>query len=220
MERMIIVGTGQQSQVVAYNIMMQGAYEIVGYFDIDTSKWGKSIASIPILSGYKDYESEYLRKAEDILQAHHFYVALGNMKARRKLFEFFIRCGWIPVDIVHPAATVSLGARLGKGVMIEAGCLITPNPIIGDNVVINTGSQVNHDNQIADHVYIASGVILSGGVQVGEGSLIDDGVIVTLGKKVGRNSIIGAGSVVTKDIPDNVIAYGNPCRVIRDNVQW
>ena len=35
--------------------------------------------------------------------------------------------------------------------------------------------------------------------------------------KIGKNSIIGAGSVVTKDIPDNVIAYGNPCKIIRKN---
>jgi len=36
-------------------------------------------------------------------------------------------------------------------------------------------------------------------------------------KKIGANCIIGAGSVVTKDIPDNKIAYGIPCKIIRDN---
>jgi len=35
--------------------------------------------------------------------------------------------------------------------------------------------------------------------------------------KIGKNTIIGAGSVVTKDIPDNVVAYGSPCKIIRDN---
>ena len=34
---------------------------------------------------------------------------------------------------------------------------------------------------------------------------------------IGNNVVIGAGSIVTKDIPDNVIAYGNPCRVVREN---
>ena len=42
-------------------------------------------------------------------------------------------------------------------------------------------------------------------------------VIVLPGVTIGDNVIIGAGSVVTKDIPDNKIAYGNPCRIIRDN---
>jgi acetyltransferase-like isoleucine patch superfamily enzyme len=43
------------------------------------------------------------------------------------------------------------------------------------------------------------------------------GVNIINGVKIGNNTVIGAGSVVTKDIPDNVVAYGNPCRVIRPN---
>jgi acetyltransferase-like isoleucine patch superfamily enzyme len=35
--------------------------------------------------------------------------------------------------------------------------------------------------------------------------------------KIGKNVIIGAGSLVTKDIPDNVVAYGNPCKIVRKN---
>ena len=76
---------------------------------------------------------------------------------------------------------------------------------------------VNHDNIVGDHVYIASGVILSGGVYIGENTLLDDGVVVTLGKQVGENCLIGAGAIVTKNIPANKVAYGNPCRSIRDN---
>jgi galactoside O-acetyltransferase len=40
-------------------------------------------------------------------------------------------------------------------------------------------------------------------------------VIVLPGVSIGDNSVIGAGSVVTKDIPANVVAYGNPCKVVR-----
>jgi acetyltransferase-like isoleucine patch superfamily enzyme len=43
------------------------------------------------------------------------------------------------------------------------------------------------------------------------------GVNIIDGIKVGKNTIIGAGSVVTRDIPDNVVAYGSPCKIIRDN---
>ena len=85
-------------------------------------------------------------------------------------------------------------------------------------MVVNTGSQVNHDSIIEDHVYIASGVVLSGGVKIGENTLLNDGVIVTLGKIVGKNSLIGAGAVVTKNMEDNVVAYGKPAKVIRFNM--
>ena len=40
--------------------------------------------------------------------------------------------------------------------------------------------------------------------------------IVVPGVHIGKNSVIGAGSVVTKDIPENVVAVGNPCRVLRE----
>ena len=41
-------------------------------------------------------------------------------------------------------------------------------------------------------------------------------VVVLTGVKIGKNSVIGAGSVVTKDIPENVIAFGSPCKVYRE----
>lgn len=44
---------------------------------------------------------------------------------------------------------------------------------------------------------------------------IGAGVIVLPGVTIGKNSVIGAGSIVTKDIPENVVAVGNPCRVMR-----
>lgn len=53
---------------------------------------------------------------------------------------------------------------------------------------------------IGDHVWIGGGTIIMPGVSIGD------------------NVVIGAGSVVTKDIPSNKVAYGNPCRVIRDNI--
>lgn len=54
-------------------------------------------------------------------------------------------------------------------------------------------------------------------VIIGNNVWIGGGVIILPGVTIGDNVVIGAGSVVTKDIPDNVIAYGNPCRVAKNN---
>ncbi len=54
-------------------------------------------------------------------------------------------------------------------------------------------------------------------VVIGDHVWIGGGVIILPGVTIGNNVVIGAGSVVTKDIPDNVIAYGNPCKVVRAN---
>lgn len=53
-------------------------------------------------------------------------------------------------------------------------------------------------------------------VHIGRNCWLGAGVIVLLGVSIGDNTVIGAGSVVTKDIPANVVAVGNPCRVLRE----
>lgn len=53
-------------------------------------------------------------------------------------------------------------------------------------------------------------------VHIGKNCWIGAGALIMPGVTIGDNSVIGAGSVVTKDIPSNVVAYGNPCRVARE----
>ena len=53
-------------------------------------------------------------------------------------------------------------------------------------------------------------------ITIGDNVWIGGNVVILPGVKVGDNVVIGAGSVVTKDIPDNVIAMGNPCKIVRE----
>ncbi len=53
-------------------------------------------------------------------------------------------------------------------------------------------------------------------VHIGKNCWLGSGVIVLPGVSIGDNTVIGAGSIVTKDIPANVVAVGNPCRVLRE----
>ncbi len=55
-------------------------------------------------------------------------------------------------------------------------------------------------------------------VIIGDNVWIGGGVIIMPGVNIGNNVVIGAGSIVTKSIPSNKIAFGNPCKVIRDNI--
>ena len=216
MDKVILVGAGQHCNVVLYNMREQGKYEPVCIAEIDRSKSGTTVSGVPVVP-FENFSKAAMDEIENKFKTNLFFISFGAMKWRKRVYDFLTANGWEAVTIIHPDAVVSPLARIGKGVLIECGCLVTPSPVIGDNVVVNTGSQVNHDNIVEDHVYIASGVVLSGGVRICENTLLDDGVIVTLGRKVGANCIIGAGAVVTRDIPDGVVAYGNPCRVIREN---
>lgn len=212
-EKVVLVGSGQHARVVLYNLKQQGKYEVACFLDSNRSKVGEIYEGYQIAGTYDDLDN--IKKQYN---TNKFFIAFGNMKYRKSVFEKFIEAGWEAINIIHPDAVVSADAKIGKGVLIECGCLVTPNPIIGDNVVVNTGSQVNHDNVIENHVYIASGVVTSGGIVIGENTLIDDAVTISLGNKIGKNCIVGAGAVVTKNIPDNSIAFGCPAKVIRENI--
>ena len=128
---------------------------------------------------------------------------------------------------------------------IGEGCYIEP-PLhanwagkhchFGKNVYANFNLTLVDDGEIfvGDYTMLAPNVILATAghpilpalrekafqynapVHIGKNCWIGAGAIVLPGVSVGDNSVIGAGSVVTKDIPANVIAVGNPCRVIRE----
>lgn len=91
----------------------------------------------------------------------------------------------------------------------DAEIFIGDSVMIGPNVVIATaGHPVNPELRLKVAQFNIP-VHIEKNVWIGAGAIILPGVTV------GENSVIGAGSVVTKDIPPNVVAVGNPCRVLR-----
>ena len=84
-----------------------------------------------------------------------------------------------------------------------------------DNVFLGPGVMIGHDCMIHRNSQISSGVAFGGNCVVGEGVYIGMNVPVKEKIKIGANSVIGMGSVVSRDIPDNVIALGNPARVMK-----
>ncbi len=106
---------------------------------------------------------------------------------------------------------------LGDNVLVCPGCRFdsASEISIGDNCMFAAGSYITdadwHD--IYDRTKVVGQtrpVILEENVWVGDGATVCKGVTI------GENSIIGAGSIVTNDIPSNVVAAGNPARVLKD----
>ena len=134
--------------------------------------------------------------------------------------EVFAECGEdnyieLPFRANWGGHHVHFGSRVYANfnlTMVDDGHIYVGDYVmIGPNVTIATAShpletdlrrqglQSNKDVHIEENVWIGAGAIILPGVTIG------------------KNSVIGAGSVVTKDIPENVVAVGNPCRVIREN---
>lgn len=139
-------------------------------------------------------------------------VSIGSNLIRKKVVEK------LSADFgtaIHPSAIISGTVVINEGSVVMQGAIIQSEAKIGRHCIINTGASVDHDCVIEDFVHISPHSTICGNVTVGEGTWIGAGAIIIQGVKIGKWSVVGAGSVVTKDIPDNVLAAGNRCKVIK-----
>jgi len=108
--------------------------------------------------------------------------------------------------------------EIGNNFFANYNCTILDvgKVIIGENVqfapnvsLYTAGHPIHPDSRNSGYEY---GI----GITIGDNVWLGGNVVVNPGVHIGNNVVIGAGSVVTKDIPDNMVAVGNPCKVIRE----
>ncbi|WP_177161414.1 sugar O-acetyltransferase [uncultured Fusobacterium sp.] len=86
---------------------------------------------------------------------------------------------------------------------------------IGDNVFIAPNCLISTATHPIDVESRNKGIEKAEKIVIGNNVWIGGNVSILSGVKIGNNSVVGAGSVVNKDIPSNVVAAGNPCRILR-----
>lgn len=195
-----IIGTGGHSRVLT-NILNLIGYNIQGYYD-------DKVPTDPSL--------KILGKTTELDESIPNYVcAIGDINARTQIVSLNSNktINWI--NIVHPFSSVAPDFQQGTGNVICAGAIVQPNVTIGNHCIINTCASVDHDCRIGSFVHLAPRVTLCGTVEIGDGTFVGAGTTCIPGKKIGSNVIIGAGSNIISDIPSNSLAYGNPCRIIK-----
>lgn len=160
---------------------------------------------------------------DDDLQNLFFYgwnnafVAIGGTEiseVKRELFEKISIIGFNIPNIIDKTAIVSRNAVFGKGVFVGKGAIINAGVMIDDCAIVNTGSVIEHNCNIGKYTHVAPNCTLCGGVKIKDNCHIGAGSVIKQYLSVGNHSIIGIGSVVTKNISNNVVAYGNPCKEI------
>lgn len=144
-------------------------------------------------------------------------ITIGNCSVRKKIVEKISVNKYLTA--IHPSSIICRTVTVGEGTVIVHGVIVQSSAKIGRHCILNTKSSIGHDVIINDYVHVASGATICGGCEIGECTWIGAGSVIKQGIHVGRNCMIGAGSVVVKDIPDNVIAFGNPCKVRSDRPQ-
>lgn len=149
----------------------------------------------------------------------------------KSAFDELKRCFKVAPDdmILTPPVYFDHGDRIsfGKHFYANTGLTILDENYVtfGDNVFIaphvsiyTAGHPVDAEIRNLELEYALS-------VEIGSNVWIGGNVVINPGVKIGNDVVIGSGSVVTKDIPDHVVAAGNPCKVLRkitdaDRIKW
>lgn len=172
---------------------------------------------------------EYKAAARRLLAAYHALDYTQKAEKTAILRELFGSMG-SNVSVGTPfICDYGRNIHIGDNVSVNMNCtFVDCNTItIGSNVLIASNVQIYtsaHPVELADRLTPdwspESGAYFcrtfAKPVTIGDGCWIGGGAILLPGVRIGAGAVIGAGSVVTRDVPANVAAAGNPCRVIRE----
>ncbi len=166
---------------------------------------------------------EYKEIMHNKWKDHSGKILMGVIKVKTKkvVYQFFKNTYSIDFkkysNIVHPKTDIAETLSLKNGIFCSAGVVISPFTSIGNLVTINRNVSIGHHTNISDFCTLNPGSNIAGFCNIGKDVTIGMGANIIEGVKIGHNTIIGAGSLVTRDLPENVVAYGVPARIIREN---
>jgi len=124
--------------------------------------------------------------------------------------------------VIGDCATIDERVVLTGPTRIGMKCHINYGAWIDRHVEVDDYAGVGHrsfligfTHDYSDPTFRTGGALSYYPIRVGKGAWVGANVVILKGVTIGQGAIVGAGSVVTKNIPDNVLAAGNPCRIIR-----
>ena len=140
-------------------------------------------------------------------------------KRQELLKEMFLSVG--ENCYIEPPLHANFGCKfvtLGNNVYANFNLTLVDDTYItiGDNTMIGPNCTLATAGHPIDPTLRSKAYQFNVPITIGKNVWLGAGVIVLPGVTIGDNSVIGAGSVVTKDIPSNVVAFGNPCKVVRE----
>ena len=207
--KILLVGNGGHCKSIIDTLLSNNIYDEIAII----SKENREINyfGIKCIGSDKDLQKLYENGWENAFVS---VGSIGNANNRERLFNDLINIGFCVPNIIDRTSIVSDNCKIGRGNFVGKNATINAGTIIGDCCIINTGSIIEHDCTIGNYVHISSNSTLCGNVVVKNSAHVGAGSIIKQEVRIGANTTIGIGSVVTKNIEENVIAYGSPCKVV------
>lgn len=160
---------------------------------------------------------ELKENAKNLCYEYNHTKPTDKTKKQEILNELFGTCSTL--TFIEPNFYCDYGFNIhtiGLTVINHNCTMLDTSPIyIGKNVFIAPGVVIACAGHSKDPIQRAEGICTSYPITIGDDVWIGANCVINGGVTIGNGSIIGAGSVVTKDIPENVVAVGIPCKVLR-----
>lgn len=210
MKKIAIFGAGGFGREVKWLIdeinLVKPTWEFIGFFDDDFSH------ALYLKEEHRLGNSEDLANWNEDLS---IVFAIGNPVVKKEISQK-IKNPFLQYPVlIHPNVRIGNDVKIGDGVIICAGCILTVNIKIGQHVILNLGCTVGHDTVIGDFCSFMPSVNISGEVNIGEAVYTGTGAKIINQLSIGDETIVGAGAVVSKTLPPKCTAVGVPAKPVK-----
>jgi len=209
--KLLLLGGGGHCESIIDSLSGCNTYAGIGIVEkLDNNH--APILGIPVVGIDENLEK---LKIEGYTDAFVSLGSIGKTSNRRKLFGLISALGFSIPNIIDSSAVVSSNSTMGRGLFIGKHAVVNAGSVLGDGAIINSSATVEHDCVIGAFAHISPGVVLCGNVTIGMDSHVGAGSVIRQQVQIGNRAMIGMGSIVLHDVPDNTLAYGSPCQVVR-----
>jgi sugar O-acyltransferase (sialic acid O-acetyltransferase NeuD family) len=200
-----IIGAGGFGRETAWLIQQLEGWNLLGFFD-DNEKANMGYPHVKILGDI--HSVKHLSASASVV------IAISNPTARQQIAEKIGDRFGFP-SLVHPSASIGHSSnRIGKGVIITAGVILTTEIHLDDFSIVNLATTIGHDCHLSKFTSIMPQCSISGKVSLGERCFVGAGARILQNISLGEDCVVGAGAVVTKNFGNATKLVGIPAKEI------
>lgn len=215
MKKIFIFGASEQAKSTIDVIEREQKHKIGGILDDKLPK-NSEFMGYTVLG-----KIENLKEISKHYDIHAGIIAIGDNYTRLQVSKRIMELNpsFCFVSAIHPSVILGKNVEIGKGSLIMPGVIINNDTKIGQHCYIGNHTSIDHDAIVEDFVSFSPGCTTGGTVKIGFCSAICLKAGIIHGISIGQHSVVGAGAIVTKNLGDQILAYGVPAKKIRNREQ-